>query len=174
MDNTDQIESAKEFANKKFAAAGTGNHFLEVYRILQDEFQIHNVELLTAAILHDTLEDTNTTYNELEQVFSKKVADLVEEVSHPKNYNNEQRLQYYEKLKGVSSESKMIKLADFTSHLRHMIGIYKAGEENLHPKSVNNNKYVAQIRDFLESCPESDAKKSVLELTNELEIHLNK
>jgi (p)ppGpp synthase/HD superfamily hydrolase len=166
------IEFAKEFADKKFKEAGTGNHFLEVYQILSDEFHVDDREVLIAGLLHDTLEDTDTTYGEIGKVFSKKVADLVREVSHPKNYDHEQQLQYYEKLKHISSGAKMIKLADFTSHLKSFIEIYKAGKQSLYPKFVNNNKYSASIRDFLRSCDESDAKKSVLTLANELEVYL--
>jgi (p)ppGpp synthase/HD superfamily hydrolase len=166
------IEFAKEFAAGKFKDAGTGNHFLEVYQILCDEFRVDDQEILIAGILHDTLEDTDTTRDEIEELFSKRVADLVEEVSHPKNYDHEQRLAYYEKLKRISPGAKMIKLADFTSHLRTFIEIYKADKQNLYPKFANNDKYVAQIRDFLRSCGESDAKKSAFELANELATYL--
>lgn len=154
--------------------AGTGNHFLEVCQILQDDFSINDSNLLIAAILHDTLEDTDTTYEELVETFSKDVADLVEEVSHPKNYNHEQRIQFYEKLKSISPRAKMIKMADFTSHLRKFIEIYKAGQQDLYPKFVNNDKYIASIRDFLESCEESDAKRLVSKLADELETYLTR
>ncbi len=169
---TDQIELAKEFAAKKFKAAGTGNHFLEVFRILGEEFHVDDQEILVTGLLHDTLEDTDTTHDEIEKCFSKRVADLVEEVSHPKNYDHEQRLEYYEKLKHISPGAKMIKLADFTSHLRFFISVYKAGKQSLYPGFVNNDKYIAQIRDFLKTCDESEAKESVFTLTNELEIYL--
>ncbi len=174
MESVDQIELAKEFARKKFEAAGTGNHFLEVCQILQDKFGINDQNLLIAAILHDTLEDTDTTYNELKETFSKDVADLVEEVSHPKNYNHEQRIQFYEKLKSISPRAKMIKMADFTSHLRNFIEIYKVGQQGFYPKFANNDKYVASIREFLDSCEESDVKKLVSKLTNELNTYLTK
>ena len=128
------IESAKEFAAKKFAEAGTGNHYLEVCQILQEEFHVEDQDLLVAGLLHDTLEDTNTTYEEIEKIFGKKVADMVEEVSHPKNYKGEQVKEYYEKLKHISDGGKMIKLADFKSHLPKFIGAF-TGENNL-PKFV--------------------------------------
>ena len=69
------LEKAIEFANKKFEAVKKKNHFLRVLAVLQDEFHVDDTELLTAAILHDTLEDTDTTYEELENVLSKPVAD---------------------------------------------------------------------------------------------------
>ena len=86
-----KVELAKEFATKKFQEAGTGNHFLEVYQILKDRFGVDDKEVLIAGLLHDTIEDTETTYEEISKTFSGRAADLVEEVSHPTNYNHEQK-----------------------------------------------------------------------------------
>ncbi|MEK7635238.1 MAG: HD domain-containing protein [Patescibacteria group bacterium] len=168
-ESIDKVELAKEFARKKFEEAGTGNHFLEVYEILKDEFDVSDRDVLIASLLHDTLEDTDTTYEELEQTFSKDVADLVEEVSHPKNYNKEEKIEFYEKLKHISSGGKMIKLADFTSHLRKFIGAF-TGESD-YPK-MTYNEYCVFIRSFLESCEESNAKNTVSELNNELDAYI--
>src|SRR3989344_4148309 len=147
------IELAIKFAEEKFVETGIGNHFLDVFQILRDEFEVKGEEVLIAAILHDTLEDTSATYEEIEVKFSRKVADLVQEVSHPKNYTPEQREEYYEHIKHISNNTKMIKMADFTSHLRHFIKKYEEGRQSNNPRPVNNNdKYIAQIREFLNSC----------------------
>ncbi|OIO29145.1 hypothetical protein COX93_02180 [Candidatus Nomurabacteria bacterium CG_4_10_14_0_2_um_filter_30_12] len=159
------LKKAIEFANKKFEATGQKNHFPRVLAVLQSEFHIDETELLTAAILHDTLEDTDTTYEELENIFSKPVADLVQEVSHPKNYNKEQKLEFYEKLKTISPKAKMIKFADFTDNLRNIILQRKAD-----PKSPYHNQYILLIRDFLKSCPDSSEKELVFKLTKDLEV----
>jgi (p)ppGpp synthase/HD superfamily hydrolase len=111
--------NAKEFARKKFEAAGLKNHYIEVVNILQNEFNVRDENILVAGLLHDILEDTETNYEEIKAEFSKEVADYVEEVSHPKNYNKEQKEEYYKKLKNVSVGAKMIKLADFTSKKVH-------------------------------------------------------
>lgn len=166
---TNKIELAKEFATKKFQEAGTGNHFLEVYEILKDKFNVEDEEVLIAGLLHDTLEDTETTYEEISKVFSKRVADLVEEVSHPKNYNSEQKIEYYEKIKHISWGGKMIKLADFASHLPKFIGSF-TGENNL-PK-FTYNEYCVFIRSFLYSCEDSPAKEYVTKLNDELDTHI--
>jgi (p)ppGpp synthase/HD superfamily hydrolase len=127
-----QIDPAKKFASEKFAEARVKNHFIEVFRILQDEFGVNGQDILVAGILHDTIEDTSATYKEMETIFSKRVADLVQEVSHPKNYTQEQRQEYYEKLKTISPGAKLIKMADFTSHLRNFIKIYEKGVVGTH------------------------------------------
>jgi (p)ppGpp synthase/HD superfamily hydrolase len=164
-----RIKLAKEFASKKFEEVGLKNHFLEVCKILQDEFDVNDQNILVAALLHDTLEDTNTTYEEIKKTFSKEIADLVQEVSHPKNYNNEQKEEYYESLKYVSSGVKMIKLADFTSHLRKFIGAFTGSSDY---KKMDNNYYCIKIRSFLESCEDSDVKNLVFNLTNELDSYI--
>jgi len=163
---------AKQFATEKFTEAGRKNHFLDVFQILQNEFGVVDKDILVAGLLHDTLEDTSATYEEIEKTFSRNIADLVKEVSHPKNYNQEQKLEYYEKIKTISPAAKSIKLADFTSHMRNFIKIYERGEQHLYPKFANNDKYIASIREFLESCTESVGKEIVYDLTKKLDVLL--
>src|ERR1035437_5644035 len=54
-------------------------HPLQVYDILTEVTNDPN--LLAAALLHDTIEDTPTTYKELVQTFNTDIADLVMEVT---------------------------------------------------------------------------------------------
>lgn len=164
-----KIELAREFADRKFRETGIGNHFLEVCHILQNDFGIDDIDILTAGLLHDTLEDTSATYEEIESIFGKNVADMVEEVSHPKNYTAEQKVEYYEKLKHISWGGKMIKLADFKSHLKRFIGAF-TGENNL--KKFTYNEYCLYIRGFLESCDDSSAKEEVTNLNDKLESYI--
>jgi (p)ppGpp synthase/HD superfamily hydrolase len=164
-----KIELAKEFATKKFKEVELVNHFPEVLRILQDDFRVNDSDILIAAILHDTLEDTDTTNEEIERTFSKEIAHMVEEVSHPKNYNAEQKKEYYEKIKHISYGGKMIKLADFASHLKEFIGAF-TGENNL--QKFTHNEYCVYIRSFLDSCEDSPAKKYVSELNDRLDNYI--
>ena len=46
------------------------------------EAGVRDVDVLQAALLHDTVEDTDTTPQELEEAFGKKVADIVAEVKY--------------------------------------------------------------------------------------------
>jgi len=170
MKNT-KIELAKEFATKKFEEIKKKNHFLDVFHILQDEFDVHDETTLIAGLLHDTLEDTSTTYEEISSVFSKEIANIVQEVSHPKNYNDQQKIEYYEKIKTISNGAKLIKMADFTSHMRNFIKIYERKEQHLFPKFSNNDKYVASIREFLDHCDGLKGKHTLYKLTQELESY---
>lgn len=166
-ESVDKIELAKEFARKKFEENKVGNHYLEVYQILKEEFGVADEEVLIAGLLHDTLEDTSATYEEIEKTFSKRVADMVDEVSHPKNYSGQQIDDFYEKIKHISWGGKMIKLADFKSHLPKFIGAF-TGTEKSYKWKMDNHKYPNSILSFLESCEESEAKSTVFKLANEL------
>src|SRR5207237_5348456 len=57
------------------------------------EVGIHDAEVLAAAILHDTIEDTPTTHDELEKEFNRTVADLVAEVTDDKRQPKAMRKQ---------------------------------------------------------------------------------
>ena len=50
------------------------NHPISVSLLLADIGGIADAEVLSAAILHDTLEDTDTTTEELEAVFGMRIA----------------------------------------------------------------------------------------------------
>ena len=80
--------------------------------------------------------------------------------------------EYYEKIKSISPGAKLIKMADFVSHLRNFIKKYEKKEAHLYPKFSNNDKYIASIREFLESCDDSAGKNLVLDLASKLEAFL--
>jgi (p)ppGpp synthase/HD superfamily hydrolase len=87
-------------------------HPLRVYHILCKVTKDENVR--SAGLLHDTLEDTNTTYTELKTTFNKKIADLVLEVTH----KGTKGAYYFPKLK--SREAILIKYADRLDNLSRM------------------------------------------------------
>lgn len=175
------IEQAKEFAAKKFSEVNIQNHFLEVYSFLKEDFKVTDTNILIAGLLHDVLEDTNTTNEEIIERFGQDVLNLVLEVSHVKNWKDPIRpemtkqdlmTEYYEHIRIISDGAKLIKIADFTSHMGNFIRIYQKNEQHLYPKFVNNDKYVAQIQNFLDSCQDSLAKKHLWALTEELKKFL--
>ncbi len=74
----------------------------------------HLEELLVASILHDTLEDTETDYEEIERRFGTFVAEIVQELTNsPVGIKLYGKLNYQKtKMLGMSSYSLVIKLAD--------------------------------------------------------------
>jgi len=72
-----------------------------------------------AAILHDTIEDTETTYEELRERFGKTIAGVVREVSDDKTLSraDRKRLQI-EHAEHLSRRARLVKLADKISNVR--------------------------------------------------------
>lgn len=94
------------------------NHPLDVARILT-EAGVDDVEVLMAAILHDTIEDTKTKAEELTERFGARVCGLVLEVTDDKTLDKleRKRLQVI-KAPAKSDDAKMIKIADKLANLR--------------------------------------------------------
>jgi len=98
------------------------NHLAEVARLLAAATRGRDAIVTVAGILHDTLEDTATTYDELAAEFGNEIAALVREVSDDttKTRAERKRLQILHAAKS-SKRTKMIKLADKASNLNSII-----------------------------------------------------
>lgn len=95
------------------------NHPIALARVLSVEAGVNDVKTLAAAVLHDTLEDTQTTYAELEERFGKKIAALVAEVTDDKSLPKAERkrLQIAHASR-LSARARLVKLADKICNLR--------------------------------------------------------
>jgi guanosine-3',5'-bis(diphosphate) 3'-pyrophosphohydrolase len=95
------------------------NHPIEVAEILARVGRIADVVVLQSAALHDTIEDTMTTAEELEQAFGPEVRYVVEEVTDDKSLPkaDRKRLQI-EHGPNLSTRAKLVKLADKISNVR--------------------------------------------------------
>ena len=98
------------------------NHLAEVARLLAAATEGRDAVVTVAGILHDTLEDTATSYDELAAEFGDEIAALVREVSDDttKSRTERKQLQILQTAK-ASKRAKMIKLADKTSNLHSII-----------------------------------------------------
>ena len=67
------------------------NHPIEVAELLINEADISDSNVLVAAILHDTVEDTETTEQELASIFGAHIAAIVAEVTDDKSLPKEER-----------------------------------------------------------------------------------
>lgn len=88
------------------------NHLINVAHILFHSGET-DYEVLSAALLHDILEDTNTSENELQILFGKRVKNLVIELTDNMKLTYEDRMiKQMKKAPMLSSDAKKIKIAD--------------------------------------------------------------
>jgi guanosine-3',5'-bis(diphosphate) 3'-pyrophosphohydrolase len=127
MNDTALILRAAAFAaykhrgqrRKDAAASPYINHPLTLACILSGEGGITDAATLCAALLHDTVEDTDTTRAELEQAFGAEVAGIVAEVTDDKTLAKPDRKRMQiEHAAHISDKAKLVKLADKIANLR--------------------------------------------------------
>jgi (p)ppGpp synthase/HD superfamily hydrolase len=94
------------------------NHLAEVAELLSDA-TAEDAALIAAGLLHDTIEDTQTSLEELRSSFGEDIASLVMEVTDDKSLPKmeRKRLQIVNAPK-KSRRAKLLKLADATSNVR--------------------------------------------------------
>ncbi|XP_067871268.1 guanosine-3',5'-bis(diphosphate) 3'-pyrophosphohydrolase MESH1 isoform X1 [Heterodontus francisci] len=152
-----RILEAADFAAKKHKnqrrkdPEGTPyiNHPLGVSRILTHEAGITDVIILQAALLHDTVEDTDTTLAEIEESFGEKVRSIVTEVTDDKSLSKEERKQQQIKhAPHCSREAKLVKLADKLYNLRDLKRCTPAGwtEKRVEEYFIWASQVVAGLR----------------------------
>jgi guanosine-3',5'-bis(diphosphate) 3'-pyrophosphohydrolase len=97
------------------------NHPISVLDLLWRVGGVRQADVLAAGVLHDTLEDTDTTPQELEAAFGRVVLELVQEVSDDKSLLNAERKRLQIEHAGrLSNGAKLIKLADKISNVRDL------------------------------------------------------
>jgi GTP diphosphokinase / guanosine-3',5'-bis(diphosphate) 3'-diphosphatase len=95
------------------------NHPIMLAKILSVEGGVDDGLVLCAAVLHDTIEDTETSYEELADRFGREIADVVREVTDDKSLPKAERKQLQiEHAPQLSRAAKLVKLADKIANLR--------------------------------------------------------
>jgi guanosine-3',5'-bis(diphosphate) 3'-pyrophosphohydrolase len=127
MDDVATLIKAADFAafkhrrqrRKDAEASPYINHPLALARVLKLEAGVGDLEVLVAAILHDTVEDTETTTEELAREFGPRIAAIVAEVTDDKSLPkpDRKRLQV-EHAPHSSPQARLVKLADKICNLR--------------------------------------------------------
>lgn len=121
MSDTTLILRAAAFAARKHRdqrrkdaeASPYINHPLELARVLAEVGGVTDAATLCAALLHDTVEDTATTPEELEREFGSEIAALVGEVTDDKSLPKVERKRLQvEHAATISDKAKRVKLAD--------------------------------------------------------------
>jgi (p)ppGpp synthase/HD superfamily hydrolase len=95
------------------------NHPIAVAKLLATVGSVTDLPTLVAAVLHDTVEDTKTTKEELEEQFGREVRDLVMEVTDDKKLPKPERKRLQIEHAGqLSPKAKLIKLGDKIANVR--------------------------------------------------------
>lgn len=130
MNSLQELLQAISFAAKKHSfqkrkgADGEPyiNHPLEVVNILATVGKTDNYDILIAAILHDTIEDTETTSEEITKLFGENVCQMVLEVTDDKSLPKHRRKELQiEHAPHLSFGAKHIKLGDKISNVTDVL-----------------------------------------------------
>lgn len=95
------------------------NHPIALANVLRNEGGIDDATVICAALLHDTVEDTETTPEELEREFGPLIREIVLEVTDDTRLTRAERKQLQVlHAPGLTREAKLVKLADKICNLR--------------------------------------------------------
>jgi (p)ppGpp synthase/HD superfamily hydrolase len=147
MSDASLIMQAADFAarrhagqrRKGVAAEPYVNHLLEVAALLAEATGGSDAALIAAALLHDTLEDTATEYEELDARFGADIAALVAAVTDDKSLPKaERKRRQIEGAPSAAPRVKLLKIADKTSNVRALV------------VSPPSNWDVARVADYID------------------------
>ncbi len=123
------------------------SHVFRVCLVLRHVFGIGDLKILTAAVLHDTLEDTTTDFDDLKEQFGEEVANWVAALSKDKRLPEPEREQAYEAMLAHSPwQVKVCKLADIFDNLMDA-GAMPADRQA--KPFANARRYLAALQDDL-------------------------
>lgn len=98
------------------------NHLIEVLHLLWHVGGVRDPEVLAAGLLHDTIEDTETSAREIEQHFGALIRELVVALSDnkqlPKEVRKQQQIDHAPELPPAA---KLIKLADKCANVSDLL-----------------------------------------------------
>lgn len=113
---------AKEAHKNQFRKSGEPyfTHCEAVYKILKDEWGVEDENLLAASLLHDTIEDTETTVEQINSKFGNKVGELVSGLTNLKSDTDQETVKKILNKSYINPEVAVIKLADRIHNMRTM------------------------------------------------------
>ena len=122
-----RLEDAELFAKDKHSGVVQADGITPYWKHLESvvsrlkNIGINDEDILCAAWLHDTIEDTDTTFDEIYQRFGQNVAVMVLAITKDKKLlKKERETQYVKQLKNASWQAHLIKLCDISSNLKNL------------------------------------------------------
>lgn len=119
-----KLSEARKFAKmkhrglkRKDGITPSLRHLSQVVKRLE-RMGVNDSDILSAGWLHDVIEDTDITYDEIQKRFGRNVAEMVVAVSKDNRLPKKKRdAQYVRQLKNCSFGAKLIKLGDIVANL---------------------------------------------------------
>lgn len=147
-DTTDIILGAKKFAQEKHknqkrkdGVTPYSDHLEGVVNRLKN-LGVTDKDVLCAAWLHDIIEDTDVTFDQINERFGREVAVMVLSLSKDQNILKKDReIQYISQLKDASFQTKIIKLCDISANLKDLA--------NAPISKTQKNKQIKKILHYL-------------------------
>jgi len=147
-DTTDIILGAKKFAQEKHknqkrkdGVTPYSDHLEGVVNRLKN-LGVTDKDVLCAAWLHDIIEDTDVTFDQINERFGREVAVIVLSLSKDQNILKKDReMQYISQLKDASFQTKIIKLCDISANLKDLA--------NAPISKTQKNKQIKKILHYL-------------------------
>ena len=168
-----KLESSELYAKDKHKGQTRKNgtpysrHLQDVVNRLKS-MGVNDEDVLCAGWLHDTIEDTNTTFDEISERFGQRVALLVLSLSKDESLSKkEKEVQYTNLLKTASFEAKLIKLCDISSNLKDMDDSMSNTKKK---KTVNQKLYYLRIikKGLAEHISEYPKMESLIDSINQI------
>ncbi len=147
-----KVESAELYARDKHKDMTRNDgitpysaHLEDVVSLLKS-LGIIDEDVLCSGWLHDTIEDTKTTLDDLNERFGKKVSVLVYSLSKDEKLPKKERERLYVKqLKDASADAKIIKLCDISANLKDMTKPNSKMSKNKMKKTAKQKRHYLQV-----------------------------
>lgn len=115
----------------------------------KDSYKIH--DLITIALLHDTIEDTTATYEQIEEKFGKMVADTVLELTSDKDEIEKVGKKEYlaEKMANMTSYALVVKLCDRLDNISDLNSMNPKFRKRYEEETIYILDYIDTNRDVI-------------------------
>jgi (p)ppGpp synthase/HD superfamily hydrolase len=154
----DAVAKAVEFAiryhgdQRRQTGAPYLEHLLETLEVLVRGAGVADPDVLCAAVLHDVVEDTPCTVDDMRLAFSDRVADMVRWVTKPEPADGADRRaakeSYLESLRDAPDDAVLVKLADRASNVQTLRNLGQARQREYYAQTVRYIIPLAEPRDW--------------------------
>jgi guanosine-3',5'-bis(diphosphate) 3'-pyrophosphohydrolase len=168
----DLVKSAELFAKNKHAGQFRKDDTTPYSKHLEDvvnrlkSLGVIDEQVLCAGWLHDTIEDTETSFDDLYEQFGSEIAVMVSSLTKDKKLSRKKRNQaYVVQLKEASFNAKLIKLCDVSANLSDLKN-YEASKSKKLRQVKEKRHYLNIIKNDILGNPNYPYVQSLLESAN--------